>query len=276
MRAEVVGVDLEARTVSMTVADGTQRTLDSAYLDDGWLDHAYALTAHGAQGATVSRSFVLGSDEMYREVGYTALSRHRDQAHFYIVSPGSVERALPGLEPEGDPLNDDIVEMLSPSHRKDMATEVLERTGPENTQRVWQQAQEQVERAQQRIEALESERDQIRRIHRSQRAALDEQIAHQRASIARWMERASSIDATEIERPDPRPRVPLSAVDLNRARAALVDPASRLTATIGERPDSLAARETWSRAAAQLVSTEPATIEPVTEPAAMDDLGLEL
>jgi hypothetical protein len=37
---------------------------------------------------------------VYREEGYTALSRHREQARFYVVSPGSVERALPGLEPD--------------------------------------------------------------------------------------------------------------------------------------------------------------------------------
>jgi ATP-dependent exoDNAse (exonuclease V) alpha subunit len=67
--AEVVGVDLERRTVSLRTADGTGRELSSSYLDDGWVDHAYALTAHAAQGATVDRSFVLGSDELYREWG---------------------------------------------------------------------------------------------------------------------------------------------------------------------------------------------------------------
>ena len=34
---------------------------------------ATRLTAHRAQGATVDRAFVLGSDELYREWGYTAL-----------------------------------------------------------------------------------------------------------------------------------------------------------------------------------------------------------
>jgi ATP-dependent exoDNAse (exonuclease V) alpha subunit len=102
-RGEVVGVDMDARSVAVRVADGTERTLASQYLDDGWLDHAYALTAHAAQGATVDRSFVLGSDELYREWGYTALSRHRDQARFYIVSPGSVERALPVSNPRTTP-----------------------------------------------------------------------------------------------------------------------------------------------------------------------------
>ncbi|HET6507386.1 MAG TPA: MobF family relaxase [Baekduia sp.] len=129
MRGEVVGVDLEARTVSLQIADGTERRLDSAYLDEGRLDHAYALTAHAAQGATVDQAFVLGSDELYREWGYTALSRHRSQARFYIVSPGSVERALPGLEPDHDVVAEDVVAMLTPSRRKELALDVADRAG---------------------------------------------------------------------------------------------------------------------------------------------------
>ena len=59
-------------------------TLPEAYARGGSLDHGYALTAHLAQGATVDRAFVLGSDELYREWGYTALSRHRAEARFYV------------------------------------------------------------------------------------------------------------------------------------------------------------------------------------------------
>src|SRR5205823_6180884 len=74
-----------------------------AAIEDGHLDHAYASTAHRAQGATVDRTFVLGSDELYREWGYTALSRHRDEARFYIsASPDFLNRAPEPLTADED------------------------------------------------------------------------------------------------------------------------------------------------------------------------------
>jgi hypothetical protein len=42
-RAEVVAVDPKRRTVSIKSDQGDERTLTSAYLDEGWLDHGYAL-----------------------------------------------------------------------------------------------------------------------------------------------------------------------------------------------------------------------------------------
>ena len=38
------------------------------------VQHAYAITGHIAQGMTVERAFVLGTPELYREWGYTAMS----------------------------------------------------------------------------------------------------------------------------------------------------------------------------------------------------------
>jgi conjugative relaxase-like TrwC/TraI family protein len=49
------------------------------------VDHAYATTAHSLQGATVQRSYILASQESYREWGYTAYSRHRHSASFYAT-----------------------------------------------------------------------------------------------------------------------------------------------------------------------------------------------
>lgn len=272
-RAEVVGIDLSARTVSMRVADGSERALGADYLDEGWLDHAYALTAHAAQGATVDRSFVLGSDELYREWGYTALSRHQTQARFYLVSPGTVERALPGLEPERDAVGEDVVAMLSPSHRKELALDVADRAGPSAGERARQQAHREIEAAQRRVEAMRAERAELGRLQRSRRAAIDDEITRQEEAIARWSEHAATItpSAGRVREQSVRHA---SEPDRAQTRVALLERDPNLTRSLGEIPSGFAARERWLREAATAVhdlEMAPRPIEP-----AVDDLGMDL
>ena len=40
--------------------------------------------AHALQGASVDDAFILGSKDLYQQWGYTALTRHRDSARFYL------------------------------------------------------------------------------------------------------------------------------------------------------------------------------------------------
>ncbi|MCU1691888.1 MAG: Ti-type conjugative transfer relaxase TraA [Frankiales bacterium] len=49
------------------------------------VQHAYAITTSISQGSTVERAFVLASDSTYREAGYTAASRARQETRFYVV-----------------------------------------------------------------------------------------------------------------------------------------------------------------------------------------------
>ncbi|MCT9515821.1 relaxase domain-containing protein [Acinetobacter baumannii] len=59
----------------------------------GAIDHAYALSVHKAQGMTVDQAFVLSSDSMMdREWSYVAVSRAREQTHFYCS--GEIETQL--------------------------------------------------------------------------------------------------------------------------------------------------------------------------------------
>ncbi|MDP9383715.1 MAG: AAA family ATPase [Actinomycetota bacterium] len=99
---------------------GRSVELPERYARDGHLDHAYATTAHHAQGATVARTFVLGSDELYREWGYTALSRHRDQARFYVTaSPAFLNQAPEPLRVGDVPLR--AARMLEGSRAEHLA-----------------------------------------------------------------------------------------------------------------------------------------------------------
>ena len=61
--------------------------LPADYLAAGHVTHAYAMTVHKAQGPTCDRAFTLGTDNLYREQGYVAMSRGRLSNHLYIVGP---------------------------------------------------------------------------------------------------------------------------------------------------------------------------------------------
>lgn len=71
--------------IEITTGAGT-RILPSSYLADGHLDAGYALTIHKAQGVTCDRTLLLGTDSLYREAGYTALSRGRRSNVTYSVA----------------------------------------------------------------------------------------------------------------------------------------------------------------------------------------------
>ncbi len=124
-RGTITTINAEHQSVKVHLDGGREVQIDQAYLAAGHLDHAYAITAHKAQGATVDQAFVLGTEDLYREWGYTALSRHRDQARFYLVSPSSVERSLPGLGPDQDPLRDQLAQLFAERRQKTLAHDHL-------------------------------------------------------------------------------------------------------------------------------------------------------
>lgn len=123
-RAEITAIDPDTREVTIATRDGRAVRLSSTYLEAGHIEHGYAMTAHRAQGATVDHSFVLGSDDLYREWGYTALTRHRDTATFY-VNVGDAREQLPGLrDRDRDQTGPgDVTAALARSQRKTLATE---------------------------------------------------------------------------------------------------------------------------------------------------------
>lgn len=86
---------------------GQERVLDRAYVSKH-LEHAYAITGHSSQGATVEAAIVVGRPEEFtREWAYTVLSRARGETTLHLIAdhgPEIAERseyapAPPGREP---------------------------------------------------------------------------------------------------------------------------------------------------------------------------------
>jgi ATP-dependent exoDNAse (exonuclease V) alpha subunit len=85
-RGTVRAVDLDTRALTIEIDGGQVRELPAAYAAEH-LEHAYALTGHGSQGATVERAVVVGRPEDFtNEWAYTALSRARDPVHVHLIA----------------------------------------------------------------------------------------------------------------------------------------------------------------------------------------------
>jgi conjugative relaxase-like TrwC/TraI family protein len=153
------------------LADGRQLRLPHRYAHDGHLDHGYAMTAHRAQGVTVDCTFVLGSDELHREWGYTALSRHRHEARFYrSATPAFLNAPTAALGQTDDPAAE-VALALARSRRQHLALTGLD---PQDAQRREAAARDH-DLARQRQARLEAERDALSplRFRRRRRVAED-------------------------------------------------------------------------------------------------------
>jgi Ti-type conjugative transfer relaxase TraA len=212
-RGSVQEMHAHEHALTVRLDNGRSVLLDAGYLEDGHLDHGYAATAHKAQGATVSSVFVLGSEDLYREWGYTALTRHRDEARFYVVSPTPAERALPGLEPEPDPLQWRLTQTLTESRAKALAIDVHDSASPddghsmsdlvERHQRLrdeldearWAEARghDALADVKERLMQLQQERAAARFWQRERRNTLDEHIRGHERAVAYWTERTAHL-----------------------------------------------------------------------------------
>ena len=85
MRGTVIAVDPTEKDVLVRTDGGAQRRLDASYVAEH-LQHAYALTAHTIQGATVEWAGVVGRPEDFtRNWSYTALSRAREPTELFVI-----------------------------------------------------------------------------------------------------------------------------------------------------------------------------------------------
>ena len=238
---------LDPKHGELTLADpaGNPLTLTAAYLqsttqrDGPTLDYAYAITGHKAQGATVDEALVLGSDALYREWGYVAMSRARHTNHLYLVA-GEPELEDPLRPDDARRPIDRAMAALARSAAQVSATDAF--------------AQSQIQRMsvpqiQQRIGQLDRDR------HANERRARRQRILQHRS--ARSDEDPSSAPALPpTQATDERA---LLTAELERRRrptqiALLIDPPAYLIKELGPVPDQLIARRRWRGAAKQIES----------------------
>jgi conjugative relaxase-like TrwC/TraI family protein len=108
-------VATDPRRVRIRTDGGQTRDLDLTYAA-AHLEHAYALTGHGAQSSTVSWAGVIGHPEEFtREWAYTALSRARNDTVIHVISERSDRQH--DREEYGPPIDDrDRAETLRALH----------------------------------------------------------------------------------------------------------------------------------------------------------------
>lgn len=99
----------------ISVQDGTENQL------------CVALILHKGQGSTVDRAFLLGSEALYREAGYTGMSRGRTANHLYMVRGGAFESD--SHLPEGTARDEmgQLMTALGRSRAQSLASEERER-----------------------------------------------------------------------------------------------------------------------------------------------------
>jgi conjugative relaxase-like TrwC/TraI family protein len=114
--AEVTGAD--QRGVHIRCSDGRSLNVPADYVAEH-LQHGYARTVHKSQGLTCDVALLVGDDTLYAELGYTGLTRGRQENHLYAVANPAA------LEGESQEL-DHVIRALDRSHAKAAAVDYLE------------------------------------------------------------------------------------------------------------------------------------------------------
>jgi len=215
LRGTVTAVEEASFSLRVEIDGQHEVVLPASYIEAGNVAHGYAITVHKSQGMTAERAYVLGSEELYQELGYTALSRHRESCRFYL-NAGDPSRQLE-LEVAGeqrDQVLEQVERALGRSRAQEMALDVHERDedlrrlsdvelagragrleellasypaaarDAEREAAELARGAEELRRDEQRLAAAREQREGLGRLERARRAELDQQIARQEALLA--------------------------------------------------------------------------------------------
>ena len=202
-RGTVVHLDPSALTLQTDA--GPLRSLPLHYAEAD-LDHAYALTGHAAQGATVERAFVLLPDQgALCEWGYVACSRARAETYLYLAERDPLERETPLREPNPAAPAERAARALARSSAEPLALDHDgERRDP--PMRLLAQERERIRRLHGRTaERLAAAQGELQRLHwwnRGRRIELEAEITRDRLALERADEKREQL----LERAERRSR----------------------------------------------------------------------
>lgn len=188
----------------------TRLSLPLSYAEAGHLDHGYALTAHRAQGATVDATFVLGSDELYREWGYTALSRHRHQARFYLSARPTFLNAPADVLAAPEDISSHLARTLGDSRREQLASSRVRHDPRTDELASWERS---VAEATERRGRLQEELDATSWLRGRERQALRRHVARAADDLARCASRVHGLQRSLAEQPAPQAPAAVCAGD---------------------------------------------------------------
>lgn len=244
----ITAIGMAEGTVVLADRAGREYELTADYLGSTTqrggpvLDHGYALTGHKAQGLTVDQAFVLGSDQLYREWGYVAMSRGRTANRLYLVNAHDDDRDLAVAHAD---------ERRAPP--LDAATKALARTAAQTSATDAALAARVSTSA---TPALEARIEQLSRSDAAdqRRARRDKALTDRAARQTDYPTAATSPREITTEQTSERALIVEELAHRQaRARAArAADPPPYLVQALGPLPDTLVAHRRWHAQADQI------------------------
>ena len=292
-RGTVTGVEPDGSQLRLRTLDGRAVRLPESYLQartahgGSTLDHGYAVTGHKAQGMTTGRAFVLGTEDLYREWGYVAMSRGRVANHLYVVAPRSVDRdeyapageRRQGLEALPAAMGRSRAQAMASDAATHHALAALSTAELARQRDQLQSSHSERTRIERELEAVVAQRRQAESMSASKseaertrgfgrKRADAEPTAQERAVAAQAADRTQALAQREAQlrarlaqeparAPEGRARLSAIGAELesrqgSAARTVAVQPPAYLLAELGPVPERLSQRRAWHRAARRI------------------------